>query len=234
MQDNVRTPLDRAVASINRTIASDIVAAGDDNLSMGFLTNAFDSAIYAYVEKAGTQVQLAILSDPGLHGISMESAQVNGRDVATVIASTACEALIQKMRPKMVEMCRRIHKDRTLDTLTAIAALLDRASLENDPSFDHQALRDAAAFAGSVCSDGLPSDYRNQLAVLPEALKSLAARRKDKAFIARLGEPLEGIVRLANRASDLVQLDQVDPAGFRMSLETEVMARRQPGIQMAA
>lgn len=234
MQDNVRTPLERAVANISRVIATDIVAAGDDNLSMGFLTNAFNSAIYGYVEKAGTQLQLAILSDPSLHGISMENASIEGRDVSTVIASTACEALTQKMRPKMVEMCKRVHKDRTLDTLASIAAVLERASLENDPPYDHQALRAAAAFAASASQDGFPEDYSSQLSVLPSALKAVAEKRKDKAFISRMGEPLERIVRLADRAGDLVELSLIDPHGFNDAVSAELGSRPSKSMPLAA
>jgi hypothetical protein len=215
-------------------IGAEIVAAGEDNLSMGFLSNAFSTAIYAYVDKAGLQGQLAILSDPSVQDVQLGESLLNVRNVGTVIASTACEALTAKMRPKMIEMCRHIHQGRTVDVLSAVADVLERASLENDPPFDPQALRDAAAFANEVCSSGLPQDYGRSLRIIPLALSAIVERRKDKAFIARLGEPLEQLVRLTNKTADLVHLDDIDPEGFRSELGRELSLRRSVLIPIAA
>nr|WP_250808058.1 hypothetical protein [Neorhizobium tomejilense] len=234
MQDNIKTPMEKALANISRMIGSEIVAAGDDNLSMGFLSNAFSTAIYAYVGKVGQREQLAILADPSLQDIALSDASINTRNVSTVIASTVCEALSSKMRSKMVEMCRHIHHGRAIEVLSAVASVLERASLENDPSFDPQALRDAAAFAREVCSNGLPEDYRGQLGIIPQAMSCLVERRRDKAFIARLGEPLAKLVRLTNKTADLVHLDEIDPEGFRAAVGQEVTARRSVAMPLAA
>lgn len=234
MQDNIRTPLEKAVAGISRMIGSDIVAAGEGNISMAFLANSFSSAIYGFVEKVGTQGQLAILADPSLHGMPIEAHDNESRDIGSAIAHTACAALTQKMRPKMIEMCRHLHKDKILDTFASISTVLENAARENAAPFDHDQLRSAASFASSVAEAGLPSDYQEQLSILPEALKSIVDRRKDKAFIARMGEPLQRLVRLADRANDLVQLDNVDPSGFARSIDKEVVARRPSSLSMAA
>lgn len=234
MQDTMKSPLDRAVTNISRMIGAEIVAAGEDNLSMGFLSNAFSTAIYAYVAKSGLQGQLAILSDPSVHDVSLSETALDARNVSTVVASTACEALTAKMRPKMIEMCRHIHQGRTVQVLSAVAGVLERASLENDPPFDPQALREAAAFAHEVCTVGLPDDYGRSLRIIPVALSAIVERRKDKAFIARIGEPLENLVRLTNKTADLVHLDEIDPEGFSAELGRELSRRRNTVMPMAA
>jgi hypothetical protein len=221
MQDNVKTNLDRAVAKINALIREDIIACGEKNLSLAFLSNSFNSAIYKHVEAVGTAGQLAILADETTRGVPLSDKQVDTRNVATVIASATFEALTERMRPKMIDMCRALNRGRVTETFSDIGAVLERASLENDPGLDHGALRDAAQFAVSVASTGLPSDYASTLAFLPVAMRNLADRRKDKALISRLGEPLERLVRLADRAADLVHLNAVDPEGFRDSVEVE-------------
>ncbi|MDW9478723.1 hypothetical protein GOB57_08400 [Sinorhizobium meliloti] len=234
MQENLRTNLDRAVAKINGFIRADILACGENNLSMAFLSNSFNSAIYKHVEAVGTIGQLAILSDASIHGVPLSDKQIDTRDVASVIAGATFEVLMNRMRPKMIDMCRTLHRDRTLETLSAVGAVLDRAAFENDPGMDHGALRAAAEFANSVALDGLPTNYRETLAYLPVAMRTLADRRKDKALMARLGEPLERIVRLADRAADLVHLDTVDPEGFRQSVEAERASRQAAVPSMAA
>jgi hypothetical protein len=221
MQDNVKSSLDRAVAKIIGLIKSDILACGEKNLSMAFLSNSFSSAVYNYVRMVGTGGQLAILSDETTHSVPLSDKSLDGRDIASVITTVTYEALMIRMRPKMIDMCRALHRNRTLETLSDVSVVLERASVENDPGLDHSALRAAAAFAASVAEDGLPADYSEKLAFLAVAMNSLAGRRKDKGLIARLGEPLERLVRLANRAADLVQLDAIDPEGFRQSVETE-------------
>jgi hypothetical protein len=234
MQDNVKTNLDRAVANIVRLIKVDILACGDKNLSMAFLSNSFNSAIYKHVEASGTAGQLAILADASTHAVSLADKQIDNRDVASIIASATFEALMSRLRPKMIDMCRALHRDRTIETLDAVGAVLERASLENDPGMDHEVLRTASAFARSVSVDGLPADYQETLAFLPVAMRTLADRRKDKALMARLGEPLERIVRLADRAADLVHLDTVDPDGFRASVESERSSKSISVPSMAA
>ncbi|MBY3150937.1 glycogen/starch/alpha-glucan phosphorylase [Rhizobium laguerreae] len=221
MQDNVKTNLDRAVAKINALIREDIVACGEKNLSLDFLSNSFSSAIYKHVEAVGTAGQLAILADETTRSVPLSDKALDTRTVATVIASATYEALTERMRPKMIDMCRALNRGRVIETLTDIGAVLERAALENDPGLDHGALRHAAQFAASVASTGLPADYAATLAYLPVAMRSLADRRKDKSLIARLGEPLERLVRLADRAADLVHLDAVDREGFRDSIEAE-------------
>jgi hypothetical protein len=221
MQDNVKTNLDRAVAKINALIREDIIACGEKNLSLDFLSNSFSSAIYKHVATVGTAGQLAILSDETTRSVSLSDKAVDTRNVATVIASATYEALMDRMRPKMIEMGRAFNRGKVIETLADIGAVLERASLENDPGLDHGALRDAAQFASSVASSGLPADYASTLGYLPVAMRVLADRRKDKALIARLGEPLERLVRLADRAADLVHLNAVDPEGFKESVEDE-------------
>lgn len=234
MQDNVKTSLDKAVAKINGLIKADILACGEKNLSMGFLSNSFSSAVYNHVRAVGTAGQLAILSDETTHAVPLSDTALDGRDVASVIASATYEALMSRMRPKMIDMCRALHRDRTLETLSDVGAVLERAALENDPGLDHDALRAAAAFANLIADDGLPADYSATLAFLPVAMKSLADRRKDKALIARLGEPLERLVRLTDRVADLVQLDVIDPDFFRLSVEAERSSTLVSAPSMAA
>jgi hypothetical protein len=221
MQDNVKTNLDRAVAKINALIRDDILACGEKNLSLDFLSNSFSSAIYKHVAAVRTAGQLAILSDETTRSVALADKTLDTRNVATVIASATYEALMDRMRPKMIEMGRAFNRGKVIETLADIGAVLERASLENDPGLDHGALRDAARFASSVAASGLPTDYSATLAYLPVAMRSLADRRKDKALIARLGEPLERLVRLADRAADLIHLSAVDPEGFRDSVEAE-------------
>jgi hypothetical protein len=234
MQDNVKTSLDKAIVRINGLIKADILSCGEKNLSMAFLSNSFSSAVYNHVHAVGTAGQLSILSDETIHAVPLADVKVDGRDVASLISSATYEALMSRMRPKMIDMCRALHRDRTLETLSDIGSVLERASLENDPGMDHTALRSAAAFASTVADEGLPDGYSETLAFLPIAMKSLAGRRKDKALLARLGEPIERLVRLTDRAADLVQLDEIDPEFFRTSVDAERAVRRPTASALAA
>lgn len=225
MQDNEKSSTDKAVSSINLIIAQDIMACGDSNLSMAFLSNSFSSAIYKFLETVGIAGQLSVLADVSVQTVPLGDKTLDTRDVASVLASTAFEALMHRMRPKMIDMCRRVHQGNKLETLSAVASVLERASLENDPGMDHSTLREAAAFARGVCNDGFPTNYDVTLALLPATLKSLVDRRKDKALLARLGEPLEGLVRLANKAADLAHLNEIDPDGFKASVNDELSVR---------
>ncbi|MCV9963813.1 hypothetical protein OIU34_18205 [Pararhizobium sp. BT-229] len=234
MQDNVKTNLDRAVAKINGLIKADILSCGEKNLSMAFLSNSFSSAIYKHVETVGTAGQLSILADASTHDVQLQTGQLDTRTVAAVIASATCEALMTRMRPKMIDMCRALHRDRVVETLSDIGAVLERACLENDPGLDHSELRAGASFATSVATAGLPADYAETLSFLPVAMRGLADRRKDKALISRLGEPLERLVRLADRAADLVHLNAVDPEAFMESVESELARPQVAAPSMAA
>lgn len=234
MRESDRSAIEKAVSQINRVVAQDILEAGENNLSMGFLSTSFSTAIYGYAQNTPTPVLLAILGDEAARDMPVEAGVIDTKDVGTVITSTVCAVLTNRLRPKMIEMCRRIHDDKTLDTLSAAAALLDRASLENDPSFDLVTIRDIAAFAHKACIEGLSEDCAPQLAVLSATVADLAERRRDKALMGRLGETVERVARLANRLSDLAHLAELDPHGLTVSVGEEIRARSRSPITMAA
>ncbi len=234
MRESDKSVIEKAVSQINRIVAQDILAAGEDNLSMGFLSTSFSTAIYGFAQNASAPTLLAILGDEAAKGMPLAADAVDTKDVGTVITSTVCAVLTNRLRQKMIEMCRRIHDDKTLDTLSAAAALLDRASLENDPSFDLASIRDIAAFAHKACIEGLSEDCAPQLATLSATVADLAERRRDKALMVRLGETVERVARLANRLSDLAHLADLDPSGLTASVGEEIRTRSRRPVTMAA
>lgn len=211
MQQNVKTNIDRAISKIVEAIGGDIVSRGEDRLSMAFLSNSFSSSVFNHVRAIGTRGQLAILADESTHSVSLADADIDARNVETLIASACREVLMARLRPKMEDMCRALNRGRIRQTLEEVASVLERAALENDPVVEHDVLRLSSSFASSVAVGDVPEAHVQSLSTLSSVMHCLADRRRDKALIARLGLPLERLVRLTDRVSDIAKLAELDP-----------------------
>jgi hypothetical protein len=229
-----KTATEIAVFHINRTVAEDIASIGGEKVSMGYLTNSFNSAIYSYLEKIGTSGQALILGDPAAGNAELETGEIDLRSVSTALSSMAYCVLQSTMQPKIIEICSHLNKGRGPETLDTLAQLFQKASLENDPSLDLEAFRNASVIADEMARGVFNSDSNVNLTLFQNCLEQLSERRRDKSFMTRLGTSINRLVALSDRVSDMLALYDADPVAFEDGFnELPSKAQSQPSKRFA-
>jgi hypothetical protein len=207
-----------SIGKINRIVASEIAAFGNDRLSVGALESAFAAAIRAETERLGTAGQLLLLADRPDFVVGRPSAGDNATDV---VSSCVERGLLDALDGKLADLSFKILENKVVSTIRdASRVALRVANLE----------RGSAGLADDVVTTGcLPPDFAEKVDELRSAVLQCARRRSDKEFMTSLGIRPEALVKLADRLSGLSRLHGRD----RARLETMAAREVSPETSMA-